>query len=181
MNRHSHFVTLGQAYWLTGDNRFAEGSVDQISAWINANPVGMGSIGRRVWRCRFERSSGFGRCICLSNSREFTPEFFARLLKSLIEHGRHIETYLSYYYSPNTHLTGEALGLFYLGLALPELNRAEGWRNLGLRILLDQAPKQVRPDGVFFEQSSYYHRYTADFYTHLFALTRANDIMARPA
>jgi len=35
----------------------------------------------------------------------------------------------------------------------------------------------VREDGVHFEQSSYYHRYTTDFYTHLFALTRANDNM----
>jgi uncharacterized heparinase superfamily protein len=122
------------------------------------------------------------------DSREVTPGFFARMLKSLIQHGRHVERYLSYYFSPNTHLTGEALGLFYLGLALPELERAEGWRNLGLRILLDQAPKQVRADGVYFEQSSYYHRYTTDFYTHLFALSRANDnlihcepeIMLRP-
>src|SRR5262249_42851931 len=32
-------------------------------------------------------------------------------------------------------------------------------------------------DGVHFEQSSYYHRYTTDFYTHLFALARANDVM----
>ena len=34
-------------------------------------------------------------------------------------------------------------------------------------------PKHVRRDGVYFEQSSYYHRYTADFYTHLIALARA--------
>src|SRR5262249_62000484 len=40
-----------------------------------------------------------------------------------------------------------------------------------------QATKQVRADGVYFEQSSYYHRYTTDIYTHLFALTRANDDM----
>ncbi|HEV2668648.1 MAG TPA: alginate lyase family protein, partial [Blastocatellia bacterium] len=60
-------------------------------------------------------------------------------------------------------------------LALPEMKRAEGWRDLGLQILLDQATKQLRADGVYFEQSSYYHRYTTDFYTHLFALTRAND------
>src|SRR5262249_58405567 len=102
--------------------------------------------------------------------------FFARLLKSLIAHGRHIEMYLSYYFSPNTHLTGEALGLLYLGLALPEMNRAKRWRDLGLQILLDQAPKQVREDGVYFEQSSYYHRYTTAFYTHLCALTPATGV-----
>jgi len=177
LNRHAHFVTLGQAYWLTGDNRFAEGFVDQVSSWIDANPVGMGINWASSLEVAFRSIAWLWTMHMCVDSREVTPDFFARLLKSLVEHGRHIEKYLSYYFSPNTHLTGEALGLFYLGLALPELNRAKEWRNLGLQILLDQAPKQVRSDGVYFEQSSYYHRYTTDFYTHLFALTRANDIM----
>ena len=148
--------------------------VDQASAWIDANPVGMGVNWASSLEVAFRSIAwlwALGLCV---DSGEVTPDFFARLLKSLIAHGRHIERYLSYYFSPNTHLTGEALGLFYLSLALPELNRAEGWRNLGLQILLDQATKQVRADGVYFEQSSYYHRYTTDIYTHLFALARAD-------
>ena len=175
LNRHAHFVTLGQAYWLTEDNRFAAAFVDQVSAWIDANPAGMGVNWASSLEAAFRSIAWLWALSLLVDSGEVTPDFFARLLKSLIQHGRHIERYLSYYFSPNTHLTGEALGLFYLGLALPELDRAEGWRNLGLQILLDQAPKQVRADGVYFEQSSYYHRYTTDFYTHLFALTRADD------
>src|SRR5215510_5986503 len=175
LNRHAHFVTLGQAYWLTDDNRFAAGFVDQVSAWIDANPVGMGINWASSLEVAFRSIAwlwALGLCV---DSGEVTPDFFARLLKSLIEHGRHIERYLSYYFSPNTHLTGEALALFYLGLALPEMSRAEGWRNLGLQILLDQATKQILADGVYFEQSSYYHRYTTDFYTHLIALTQGYD------
>src|SRR5262245_18103902 len=42
LNRHAHFVTLGQAYWLTDDNRFAAAFVEQVSAWIDANPAEMG-------------------------------------------------------------------------------------------------------------------------------------------
>src|SRR5262245_5151376 len=122
LNRHAHFVTLGQAYWLTDDNRFAAGFIDQVSAWIDANPVGMGINWASSLEVAFRSIAwlwALGLCV---DSREVTPDFFARLLKSLIEHGRHIERYLSYYFSPNTHLTGEALGLFYLGLALPELS-----------------------------------------------------------
>src|SRR5262249_9730959 len=147
------------------------------SAWIDANPVGIGINWASSLEVAFRSIAWLWALNLLIDSREVTPDFCTRLLKSLIAHGRHIERYLSYYFSPNTHLTGEALGLFYLGLALPELDRAEGWRDLGLRILLDQAQKQVRPDGVHFEQSSYYHRYTTDFYTHLFALTRTNEIV----
>jgi hypothetical protein len=180
LNRHAHFVTLGQAYWLTGDDRFAEGFRDQVSAWIDANPAGIGINWASSPEAALRSIAWLWAAQMLADSSALTPDFFARMLKSLIEHGRHIETYLSYYLSPNTQLTAEALGLFYLGLALPELTRAHGWRDLGLRILLEQAQKQVREDGVYFEQSSYYHRYTADFYTHFFALTRANDIGIDP-
>src|SRR4030095_10782209 len=98
----------------------------------------------------------------------------SRMMQLLEAHGRHIATYLSHYFSPNTHLTGEALGLFYLGSALPELNGAAKWKETGLRILLEQIGRQIRPDGVYFEQATYYHRYTADFYTHLIALSEAS-------
>src|SRR5437867_5799371 len=111
----------------------------------------------------------------MADSAVLTETLVLRIVKFLAAHGRHIETYLSHYFSPNTHLTGEALGLFYLGTALPELRRAEHWRRLGLRILLEQLQIHVRPDGVYFEQTSYYHRYTTDIYMHLLLLARASD------
>jgi hypothetical protein len=93
-------------------------------------------------------------------------------LKCLYLNACHLEDYLSTYFSPNTHLTGEALGLFYLGTVLPEFNESSRWRETGTTILVDQLQHQVRPDGVYFEQSSYYHRYTVDFYTHFLILSR---------
>jgi hypothetical protein len=97
-----------------------------------------------------------------------------RALKYLYLHGRHLETYLSTYFSPNTHLTGEALGLYYLGTLLPEFRRAARWRETGLKVLASALDFQVRADGVYFEQASYYHRYTTDFYTHLYLLSNIN-------
>src|SRR5262249_40378205 len=174
VHRNMHFVTLGQAYWLTGDHRYAEAFVSQASSWIDANPVGMGVGWAASLDVSFRAIQWLWALRLCADSRAVTREFVARLLKSLIEHGRHIEKFLSYYFSPNAHLTGEALGLFYLGVALPELRRAERWRKIGLRILLEQLPKHVRGDGVYFEQASYYHRYTVDFYTHLFAILHTN-------
>ena len=174
VQRTMHFVALGQAYWLTGDQRYAEAFVDQASSWIRANPAGMGVGWAASLDVSFRAIQWLWALSLCADSRAVTREFVARLLKSLIAHGRHIEKYLSSYFSPNTHLTGEALGLFYLGVALPELRRAEGWRKTGLRILLEQLPKHIRSDGVYFEQASYYHRYTADFYTHLVAIIHFN-------
>ena len=95
-----------------------------------------------------------GLCV---DSGEVTPDFFARLLKSLIAHGRHIERY-SYYFSPN-----HAPDRRGSGAVLPEPGAAgaeprRGWRTWGCRYWLDQATKQGAVDGVYFEQSSYYHR-----------------------
>jgi hypothetical protein len=176
IHRTAHVVTLGQAYWLTGDQRYAAEFVNQVAGWIEANPVGMGIGWAASLEVALRAIQWLWALELCADSRAVTQGFVARIIKSLIAHGRHIEKYLSSYFSPNTHLTGEALGLFYLGVALPELRRAEAWRETGLRILLAQLPRHVRCDGVYVEQSSYYHRYTTDFYTHLFALIRANGL-----
>lgn len=176
LNRHAHFVTLGQAYWMTGDERYAEAFVAQASDWMKANPPGRGINWASSLELAFRAISWLWALHLFAGSSHLNSCFVTQLLKCLIAHGRHIESYLSYYFSPNTHLTGEALGLFYLGTALPEFNRAARWRDKGLRILIEQLPIHVRADGVYFEQSTYYHRYTADFYTHLVALARASNL-----
>ena len=176
VQRTAHFVAFGQAYWLTDDHQYAEHFVTQALSWIDENPPGMGIGWAASLDVAFRAISWVWAIHLCAGSRELSPGALARMVKSLIEHGRHIEKYLSHYFSPNTHLTGEALGLFYLGLAFPELRCAEQWRKLGLQILLEQLPRHVREDGVYFEQASYYHRYTTDFYTHLFALIRANGV-----
>jgi hypothetical protein len=173
LNRHQHFVTFGQAWRLTGDERYVEAFVNQASAWMDANPPKRGINWASSLELAFRIISWLWAWRLCADSPRLTTTFTARLLKYLVAQGRHIESYLSHYSSPNTHLTGEALGLFYLGAALPELRRARRWRDLGLRLLLDQLPVHVRRDGVYFEQASYYHRYTADFYTHLLLLARA--------
>ncbi|HYG81781.1 MAG TPA: alginate lyase family protein, partial [Pyrinomonadaceae bacterium] len=63
--------------------------------------------------------------------------------------------------------------LYYLGTVLPGFREAARWRRRGRDILLRALDYQLRPDGVYFEQSSYYQRYTADFYTHFHLLSRA--------
>jgi len=180
LNRHQFLVTLGQAYWLTGDKRYSETFGQLVSSWMDANPPKLGINWASSLEVALRAISWLWALHLLADSGVLTEDLALRLLKSLTTHGRHIETYLSHYHSPNTHLTGEALGLFYLGTALPELSRAAHWRKLGLRILLEQLPIHVRPDGVYFEQASYYHRYTTDFYTHLWLLAKAsNTILPR--
>ena len=89
--------------------------------------------------------------------------------------GRHIERYLSTYFSPNTHLLGEAVALLFLGTLCPEFARAEAWKSRGWEIVLQEACRQVLPDGFHFERSTCYHVYALDFFLHAAVLAGLND------
>ncbi|MDQ3686904.1 MAG: heparinase II/III family protein [Acidobacteriota bacterium] len=174
LNRHQYFSTLGRAYWLTGDERFAETFVVNLLSWMESNPPKLGINWASNLEVAFRSIAWLWALHFFKDSAHLTPQVFLRALKFLHIHARHLETYLSTYFSPNTHLTGEALGLFYLGTLLPEFRQSARWRATGERILLDELDRHVRPDGVYFEQSSYYHRYTVDFYTHYLLLKNRN-------
>lgn len=170
LNRHQHFFTLGVAFWLTGDERFAKTFADHLDSWIEQNPPGLGINWASSLEVSFRAMSWIWAFHFFKDSDHFTPTLFRRALKHLYCHGRHIEKYLSTYYSPNTHLTGEALGLYYLGTQLPFFDRAKHWRKLGEEILVSEISKQILPDGVYFEQSTWYQRYTVDFFSHFVIL-----------
>lgn len=170
LNRHQHFFTLGVAYWLKQDERFADLFVAHLESWMEQNPPGMGINWASSLEVGFRAMSWIWAFHFFRDSKRFTPELFYRAVKYLYLHGKHIERYLSTYYSPNTHLTGEALALYYLGTQLPFLKRAAHWRKIGEDILFSEIATQVTPDGVYFEQSTWYQRYTADFFAHFVVL-----------
>ena len=174
LNRHQYFMTLGRGYWLTGDERYAQTLVEHLSSWMDQNPPKLGINWASSLEVAFRSISWLWAFYFLKDSAALNPRGFMPALKFLYLHARHLETYLSTYFSPNTHLTGEALGLFYIGLLLPEFRAAPRWRETGRRILVEQLARHVRPDGVYFEQSSYYHRYTTDFYAHFLILSQLN-------
>ncbi len=174
LNRHQYFMTLGQAYWLTGDERYARVFATHLEAWMDANPPKLGINWASSLEIAFRSIAWLWAFRFFESSPSLSSETVTRALRFLYLSARHLETYLSTYFSPNTHLTGEALGLFYLGTLLHRFKEARYWQEIGSRILIDQLPVHVKRDGVYFEQSSYYHRYTTDFYIHFLLLARAN-------
>ena len=175
LNRHQFFFTLGVAYLLTGDERYAAVFARHLGSWMDQNPPGLGVNWSSSLEVSFRAMSWLWAFHFFRDSEHFTPTLFKSALKYLYLHGRHIELYLSKYYSPNTHLTGEALGLYYLGTQLPFLERSEHWRKLGEDILFAEITKQITPDGVYFEQSTWYQRYTVDIYSHFVLLRSLYD------
>lgn len=175
LSRLQHFFALGRAYWRTGDESLAETFAAHADAWMDANPPKRGVNWASSLEVAFRAITWAWSLHFFRDARALTPPLYLRLLKFIHLHARHVETYLSTYFSPNTHLTGEALGLYYVGTAFPQFKRAAHWRALGSRILVEQLERHVLPDGVYVERTTYYHRYTADFYTHFLLLARANE------
>jgi len=175
LNRHQYFMTLGQAYCLTRNERYARIFAAHLESWMDANPPKFGINWASSLEVAYRSMAWLWAFYFFKSSTSLSSETFKRAWKFLYLSARHLESYLSTYFSPNTHLTGEALGLFFLGTLLPEFKEAKRWQQLGSEILVEQLPIHVQKDGVYFEQSSYYHRYTTDFYLQLLLLSRANN------
>jgi Heparinase II/III-like protein/Heparinase II/III N-terminus len=175
LNRHQHFVTLAKAYRLTGDERYAEEIFRQWREWLAANPYPIGINWASSLEVAFRSLSWIWTYYLLQDTQH-APRFRDHWLSALALHGRHIERYLSTYFSPNTHLLGEGVGLFFLGVLCPELPAAKRWKSLGWEIVLRESGRQVRADGFHFEQSTYYHVYALDLFLHSYVLARLNGI-----
>ncbi len=175
LNRHQHFVTLAKAYRLTGNPRFADEILRQWRQWQEENPYPIGINWASSLEVAFRSLSWIWTYHLLEGSREL-PDFRDEWLRGLARHGRHIERYLSTYFSPNTHLLGEGVGLFFLGVLCPELSAAARWKGLGWDIIVRESARQVQGDGFHFEQSTYYHVYALDFFLHSAVLASQNHI-----
>ena len=175
LNRHQHFVTLAKAYRLTGNMRYPDEILRQWRHWWEENPYPVGMN----WASSLEvgfRSLSWLWTYHLLEGAPGIPDFRAEWMRGLALHGRHIERYLSTYFSPNTHLLGEGAALFFLGVLCPELDGADRWRQTGWQIVLEGARRQVQADGFHFEQSTYYHVYALDFFLHAAILAMVNGI-----
>jgi hypothetical protein len=174
LNRHQHFVTLAKAFRLTGDPRFVDEILGQWRHWSAENPYPIGINWASSLEVAFRAVSWLWTCQLLQSA---TPlDLRQEWLSGFALHGRHIERYLSTYFSPNTHVLGEAFALFFLGVMCPELAAAQRWKDLGWKIILQESERQVRPDGFHFEQSTYYHVYALDFFLHAAVLASLNNV-----
>ena len=180
LNRHQHFVTLAKAYQFTKQERFANEIFDQWDDWHRKNPYPVGINWASSLEVAFRSLSWCWMFFILGTTVEQRPGFREHFLRAQELNGRCIERYRSSYFSPNTHLLGEAVALFFLGILFPELRAAERWQRLGWQIVLQEAQRQVRSDGLHFEESAYYHVYALDFFLHARILASSNGIHIPP-
>ncbi|MGA9933354.1 MAG: alginate lyase family protein [Terriglobales bacterium] len=187
LNRHQHLVTLAKAHLLSGNDnkdnkndKYVRELIAQWRSWIKANPYPLGINWGSTLEVAFRSLSWIWVDQLLAGASEYAL-FRSELTSALAFHGRYIERYLSTYFSPNTHLLGEAAALSFLGTLYPQMPRAARWKESGWRIVRHEAERQVRPDGVYFEQSLYYHVYALDFFLYARLLAARNGVQIPPS
>lgn len=162
LNRHQHLVLLAQAFRLTGREGFFDEIAAELESWRRQNPFLRGINWASALEAAF-RALSWTWIYHLAGER-MDASFRRWFLAELYRHGCYLERNLSIYFSPNTHLLGEAVALHALGVLFPSFPRAALWREAGGRVVREQMRSQVREDGSHFEQSAYYHVYALDMF-----------------
>jgi len=176
LNRHQHLVFLAKAYRLTGKAGYARELFQQWYHWQQKNPYGVGINWSSSLEVAFRSLSWIWVARLLQGCSIVPQRFTGDLAEALTVNACHIERFLSAYFSPNTHLLGEGMALFFVGTLNPRCKQSQRWQEHGWRIVLQEAQRQVQADGMHFEQSIYYHVYALDFFLHARTLAYANDI-----
>lgn len=163
LNKHAHFVDLAKAYWLTGEERYAEALLAQMEDWIDRNPFLWGL----AWTQNLivaQRAIAWALALqAVRESPALTPARLLKILRSVYQHARYIPIHFEFAERASNHLFGNAAGLAALALAFPEFREAAAWRAQAIQIIEGELAKQVYPDGVQYEQSINYHRYVVEF------------------
>ena len=117
LNRHQHLVVLAQAWRLTGRREFLEDLTGLLDSWFEQNPYGRGINWVSALEVAFRALSWMW--IDHLAGADLPARAASRLQGGLFQHASHLERNLSIYFSPNTHLLGEALALYALGRYFP--------------------------------------------------------------
>jgi hypothetical protein len=178
LSRCQHFPTLGQAYLLTADEKYAREFTNEVLDWVTENPAGCGVN----WVCSMDVAIravnwcwGF---YFFKDSAAVTDEFNVKFVKSLYQHGLHIMGNLEkdLLGRNSNHYLSDLAGLAYLGTLLPELKLSHHWRKYAFKEIIREAKKQLYPDGADYEGSISYHRLVVEIFLSVTLLGKANGV-----
>lgn len=174
LSRFQHVALLGEAYFLTENEKYAREFTDQITSWIDKNPWGCGPN----WACAMDVAIRAANWILgyyfFESSFEFDEQAKLKVIKSLWEHGEFIERNLEDSVITSNHYIADLAGLFALGIFFSEHKRGRRWRDFALNALFGEMRRQVLQDGVDYEKSTCYHRLVLELFTYTFILAEKN-------
>ena len=159
LNRHRYWIALGQAYALTGNEKYAQVFFKQLEHWIDNNPIEE-SDKFYTWRtieAGIRCENWLKAFDYLKKSNCLTDKIFAKLIISLKQHCDYIYKSYSLFSKKSNWGVLENHGLFQVSLYLPEIKDSKLYLEASNERLKKAAKLQVMKDGVHWEQSPMYH------------------------
>ncbi|MEW6125513.1 MAG: alginate lyase family protein [Acidobacteriota bacterium] len=177
LNRLQHFTTLARAYVLSGDERYSETFLQQLTSWCEANPPRFGVNWTVAMEVAIRAVNIIAAMQMCRASKAMTDEFVELILKTLLAHGRFIRANLEFSHRiSSNHYLSDLIGLLVIGIAIPEFKESRAWVKFSSKELLKEMQHQVLADGVSFEASIAYHRLATEIFTLFFTLSQAADL-----
>ncbi|MFT6139473.1 MAG: hypothetical protein ACJAXN_000663 [Psychromonas sp.] len=146
-NRHHQFVVLARAYQVTGDLKYAQGVISQMTSWLNSNPYGYGMNWKNPLELGIRIINWVWAIDLILDSGLFFGEFKSRLLHSVYLHCRDVSGKFSQGSSANNHLVGEAAGVYIAASYFSMLKDAPAWRQKSKAVLENEIQAQTFSDG----------------------------------
>lgn len=159
ISRLQWLIPAGQAYLLTGDERYAEAVRDILEDWMLKNPLSY----TVNWSCTMEAAMRLFTWTWLFHvfaaSASWRDEIFrVRFLACVYLHGDFTLRHIEKADINGNHYTADLAGLVMVGYFFGDFGEARRWREIGWSGLQDEIVRQVFADGVDFEASTAYHR-----------------------
>jgi len=158
-NRMPFWVCMGQAYAITGDEKYARAFAGQMVHWVNTVRRDDPAC-QKAWRTIEAgfRMDYWGKAMCyFEGSPYITEEVMDKFVASMTDHAEYImDNWNTFNLMSNWGVIANR-GLFFAGCLLPETERTKVYREEALRRLNAERRIQVYPDGVQWEQSPMYH------------------------
>jgi uncharacterized heparinase superfamily protein len=163
--RCQHWPVLGQAFRLTGDDRFAREIANELDDFVAANPVGVGIN----WTCAMDeaiRAVNWAMALeMVRDSVALGDGFHERAYRALFDHGVYIRSHLENTYEvTSNHFLSDVVGLWFLGTVFSDLDAGREWLAFARATLETEMDVQVLPDGADFESSIPYHRLVTELF-----------------
>ena len=182
INRHFHFRTLADAYWETGQDKYAKEIADEILDWTASNPAPLFVSGNgmpngcEAWQTlttgiRLADTWPHALYRCLG-SPAFSDDAIFAMFKAVYEQARHLVRWPS----RGNWLTAESSGLFTAGALFPEFRQAHEWRRIALERLYKQLDDEVYPDGMEYELAAGYNCWVVREFADILELADLNGL-----
>jgi len=151
--------TLGRAYHLTGDEKYAAAFWEYFETFIAANPPYLGPNWMNGQEAALRILAFVWAGQVFAESEHSTSERKASLAQAVAIHAGRIPPTLIYARSQNNnHLFSEAVGLYTAALALPGHPQSGRWRRVGWKWITWCLRRQIDAYGEYVQHSTNYQR-----------------------